>query len=94
MFYFSHLYSQDNQDLLAPVYFGGVYLPLERDPELSFKTPLIVSYYVNYHLHWLPYCMITIWLLNDDVLSYAESSCHDTGKACSILLVLIIGTRN
>lgn len=50
----SHLYSQDNQDLLAPVYFGGVYLPLERDPELSFKTPLILAYDSSHFCPLLP----------------------------------------
>lgn len=50
----SHLYSQDNQDLLAPVYFGGVYLPLEREPQLCFKTPLILAYDSSHFCPLLP----------------------------------------
>jgi len=50
----SHLYSQDNQDLLAPVYFGGVYLPLERDAAVCYTTPLILAYDSSHFCPLLP----------------------------------------
>eukprot|EP00116_Pleurobrachia_bachei_P005096 sb/3465358/ len=50
----SHLYSQDNQDLLAPIYFGGIYLPLERDPRQCFQTPLILAYDSSHFCPLLP----------------------------------------
>lgn len=38
-----YLYSQTGE-ALAPIYFGGVYLPLERAPTLCHRQPLILAY--------------------------------------------------
>ena len=33
-----------NGDALAPILFGGIYLPLECDPVDCYRTPLLLSY--------------------------------------------------
>lgn len=33
-----------NGDAMAPISFGGVYLPLERNPDECYRTPLLLTY--------------------------------------------------
>lgn len=33
-----------NGDAMAPISFGGIYLPLERSPEDCYRTPLLLTY--------------------------------------------------
>ena len=33
-----------NGDAMAPISFGGVYLPLERNPDKCYRTPLLLTY--------------------------------------------------
>jgi OTU domain-containing protein 7 len=39
---------------LAPVYFGGVYLPLELPHEHCFRTPLLLAYNLSHFSALLP----------------------------------------
>ena len=50
----NHVFSQNNNDPLAPVYFGGLYLPLDRDPDICHKTPLVLAYDSSHFVPLLP----------------------------------------